>query len=127
MTSRHSGEVSFLLGVQAKLSTLTNYTSNPHSVLTRQHPHTLSYDKACQLDRLIQEQWARFMSCSPAHWRRDGWLASREPFSAVYKYGQNQRIIWEEETLEGEATNWDSDHDYSRIDHLNFALASHIE
>lgn len=71
--------------------------------------------------------WPQFVQRAPPHWKADGWLENCSPHSVVHRYGQNQQIVTGESDAEQEATNWDNEHDYSRIGHLTIALATHVE
>lgn len=73
------------------------------------------------------DTWAWFVERAPPHWKADGWLEHHAPHSVVHRYGQNQRVVTGDGQQEQEATNWDNEHDYTHIEHMTIALATHLE
>ncbi|KAG1772198.1 hypothetical protein EV702DRAFT_1048672 [Suillus placidus] len=77
---------------------------------------TLRLQDALHLNRLMIDQYDKFVANAPADWLKDGWLQQH-----------NQPIVSNDNHAHHvEAQNWNLERDYANVRYLSMAVATHI-
>jgi hypothetical protein len=86
----------------------------------------MNFENVKELDERIVDGYSQWVSNAPRHWKYDGFLQQNTPIVVTSRYGQNAAIAVPGNE-EHEASNWESERDYSKIAYLTIALATSIE